>query len=106
MATVTMKRSDGSDDGIGSSALDDLSGSLGGSVLTTSSDGYDEARVIWNAMIDKRPGMIVQCANTGDVSKAVQFARSHGLLVSIRGGGHNIAGKSLSDEGQLKRPRA
>ena len=52
-------------------------------------------------MIDKRPGMIVQCANTGDVSKAVQFARSHGLLVSIRGGGHNIAGKSLSDGGML-----
>jgi FAD/FMN-containing dehydrogenase len=74
---------------------------LGGSILTASSDGYDEARVIWNAMIDKRPGMIVQCTNTDDVRKAVEFARSHGLLVSIRGGGHNIAGKSLSDGGML-----
>jgi FAD/FMN-containing dehydrogenase len=96
-----MKRTDGSDVSVDSSAIDDFSSNLGGKVLTASSDGYDEARVIWNAMIDKRPGLIVQCTNTDDVSKAVKFARSHGLLVSVRGGGHNIAGKSLSDGGML-----
>jgi FAD/FMN-containing dehydrogenase len=52
-------------------------------------------------MIDKRPGMIVQCTNSDDVCRSVEFARTQGLLVSIRGGGHNIAGKPLSDGGML-----
>ncbi len=96
-----MSKTDGSAVSIDLSAIEALSGTLGGSILTASSDGYDEARVFWNAMIDKRPGMIVQCTSTDDVSKVVAFARAHALLVSIRGGGHNIAGKSLSDGGML-----
>ena len=57
------------------------------------------ARQIWNAMIVKRPALIAQCANTEDVQLAVAFAREHDLLVSIRGGGHNIAGSALCDGG-------
>jgi len=60
---------------------------------------YDEVRTIWNAMIDRRPTVIVQIAETDDVSPAIAFARENGLDISIRGAGHNIAGNSLSDNG-------
>jgi FAD/FMN-containing dehydrogenase len=72
-----------------------------GRVLGPHDDGYDAARQIWNAMIDKRPALIAQCASTEDVQHAVAFARDHGLLVSIRGGGHNIAGSALCDGGLM-----
>jgi FAD/FMN-containing dehydrogenase len=70
-----------------------------GSVLTPEDDGYDSARRIWNAMIDRRPGVIAQCANPADVQTAVTFARENDLVLSIRGGGHNIAGLALCDGG-------
>jgi FAD/FMN-containing dehydrogenase len=72
---------------------------LSGTLLTPDSPGYDEARTIWNAMIDRRPGLIVQCADTRDVASAVRFARQHDLLVAVRGGGHNIAGNAVCDGG-------
>ena len=72
-----------------------------GSVIAPGDSGYDEARTIWNAMIDKRPGLIVQCAGAPDTMACVNFAREHDLLVSVRGAGHNIAGSSLSDGGLL-----
>lgn len=70
-----------------------------GRVLGPDDDAYDSARQIWNAMIDKRPALIARCLNTADVQRAVAFAREHGLVVSIRGGGHNIAGSALCDGG-------
>jgi hypothetical protein len=76
-----------------------LCSAIAGRLLTPHDDGYDAARIIWNAMIDKRPALIAQCVNTTDVQHAVRFAREHGLLVSIRGGGHNIAGSALCDGG-------
>lgn len=71
--------------------------SLGGEVVLPGASSYDEVRAIWNAMIDRKPGMIVRCRSASDVLKAVRFAREHGLLISVRGAGHNIAGKSLAD---------
>jgi FAD/FMN-containing dehydrogenase len=79
--------------------LGELKNGLGGTLLTPESPGYDEARSIWNAMIDRRPGLIVQCTDTSDVVRAVRFARAHELLVAVRGGGHNIAGNAVCDGG-------
>ena len=70
-----------------------------GPVLTPSDEGYDEARRIWNGAIDRMPGLIARCTGTADVLAAVRFARERGLLVAIRGGGHNVAGTALCDGG-------
>ncbi len=83
------------------SALDSLIGSVRGEVIRTGDPGYDEVRTVWNAMIDKRPGVILRCSGVADVIQAVRFAREHELLVSIRGGGHNVAGLALCDDGLL-----
>jgi FAD/FMN-containing dehydrogenase len=77
--------------------LGDLRASLRGELLTSADPAYDEARKLWNGMIDKRPAAIVRCAGTADVISAVKFARSNHLAVSVRGGGHNVAGKALRD---------
>src|SRR5262249_45970028 len=61
--------------------------------------GYDKARTIWNGMVDRRPALIVRCAATSDVVHAVSLARDHGLLLAVKGGGHNIAGSALCDDG-------
>jgi FAD/FMN-containing dehydrogenase len=72
---------------------------LRGTTFSPGDDGYDEARSIWNAMIDKRPGLIAHCSGTADVIAAVNFAREHDLLLSVLSGGHNIAGTALCDKG-------
>jgi FAD/FMN-containing dehydrogenase len=74
---------------------------LRGELLTTESAAYDTARALWNAMIDKRPALIARCRGAADVIRAVKFARLHGLLLSIRGGGHNVAGLALCDGGLM-----
>ena len=73
--------------------------SLGGELIQPSDDYYDDVRKVWNAMIDKRPALIARCSGTADVITAVKFAREHNLLLSVRGGGHNIAGFALCDDG-------
>lgn len=77
----------------------DLRMALCGQLILPENDGYDEARTIYNVMIDKRPAMIVRCADVGDVIAAVNFAREHDLPLAIRGGGHNVAGLALVDDG-------
>jgi len=72
-----------------------------GEVMSPGDAGYDDARRVWNAMIDRRPALIVRCAETEDVQHAVAFARDHGVELSIRGGGHNIAGNAVCDDGVL-----
>jgi FAD/FMN-containing dehydrogenase len=78
-------------------AREQLKGIVKGSVLIPDEPRYDEARQIWNAMIDRRPALIVQCAEADDVAPAIAFARKNKLEISIRGGGHNIAGNALCD---------
>ena len=72
---------------------------IDGEVLTPGSDGYDAARAIWNAMIDRKPALIARCRNRDDVAATLAFARQHDYPVSIRGGGHNVAGHAVGDDG-------
>jgi len=78
-----------------------LRASLAGEVLLPNDPSYDEVRKIHNAMIDRRPSLIVRCASTADVVVAVKFARANGIAVSVRGAGHNVAGISLADGAML-----
>jgi len=84
-----------------SSALDDLRARLRGPLLLPADPGYDEARSLWNAMIDRRPAAIARCLGVADVVTCVGFAREHGLALSIKGGGHNIAGLAVYDGGLM-----
>ena len=81
------------------SQLENLSASFRGELLKPGDVGYDEARIIWNGMIDRRPGLIARCTGAADVIAAVNFARENKLLTAVRGGGHNVAGKSVCDDG-------
>jgi FAD/FMN-containing dehydrogenase len=80
-------------------ATTDLGRRIAGTVILPGDPGYDEARIVFNAMIDRRPGVIVQCADRQDVVHAVRFGRAHGLEIAVRGGGHGVAGKALTDGG-------
>ncbi len=80
-------------------AIQDLKQNFRGELLVPSDAGYDEARKVWNGMIDKRPALIARCAGVADVMNCVNFARSNDLLVAVRGGGHNIAGNAVCDGG-------
>ncbi len=80
-----------------------------GEVLEAGDAGYENARKIWNASVDKRPAVIARCSGVADVVNAVNFGRANGLLTAIRGGGHNVGGRALCDDGlviDLSRMRA
>jgi FAD/FMN-containing dehydrogenase len=91
---------------VGGLALDetkvhDLKARLRGEVLQPGGDGYEAARTVWNAMIDRRPAAIARCVSAADVAAAVAFAREHDLRLSVRGGGHNVAGNAVVDRGLM-----
>ena len=79
----------------------ELRAALRGQVLCPDDDGYDAARSVWNATIDRRPAAIARCSGASDVMAAVRFARERELLVSMRGGGHNVAGSAVCDGGLM-----
>jgi FAD/FMN-containing dehydrogenase len=81
--------------------IDALRAALRGSVLLPGEPGYDAARTLWNGMIDRRPGAIVRPLGTADVIQAVNFARDNRVLLAVKAGGHNIAGKAACDDGLL-----
>lgn len=92
--------------GVDSSAVEELKTSLAAhpavraaEVIEPSDPSYDEARAIWNGAINRRPALIVRCAGVADVIAALRFARKHELLVAVRGGGHNVAGSAICDDG-------
>ncbi|GAB3671003.1 FAD-binding oxidoreductase [Halopiger thermotolerans] len=85
------------DDGV----LDGFGEGLHGDLLRPESPNYDEARSIWNGMIDRRPTAIVRARGVSDVIATVDFAREHDLLLAIRGGGHHIAGNAVCDDGLM-----
>jgi FAD/FMN-containing dehydrogenase len=98
---ITLTTSDGAESDIAPHAVEQLRSALQGSLLAPGAPGYDESRTIWNAMIDRQPGLIVRCATTADVVLAVRFAREHDLLLAVRGGGHNIAGNAVCEGGLM-----
>jgi FAD/FMN-containing dehydrogenase len=79
--------------------IDTFRNEFAGQVILPTDAGYDGARRIWNASIDKHPGLIARCSGIADVVRAVKFARTNDLLVSVRGGGHNVGGRALCDDG-------
>ncbi len=84
-----------------SGALDALRAGFSGELIAPGEPGYDEARKVFNAMIDRRPAVIARCANTADVAAAVNAGREHGLVVAVRGGGHSVSGLGVCDDGIL-----
>ena len=98
MASPMMKKLDGSLDEVD---LTDLASALEGALLLPDSEGYDEARSLWNAMIDRRPAAIVECQSAQDAARAVRLAGERGLLLSVCGAGHNIAGNAVCDGGLM-----
>lgn len=86
---------------LGSDTVADFRQTLRGNVCLPQEAGYDEARTIWNAMINRHPGAVVRCRGAADIVAAVRFAREHGLLLAVRGGGHNIAGNAVCEGGLL-----
>jgi FAD/FMN-containing dehydrogenase len=101
MAGVTMITTVGEETVIEEATVAAFNSRLRGELLRPGHNGYEGARKVWNGMIDKRPGLIVRCAGVGDVVKALGFAREHDLLSSVRGGGHNIAGKAVCEGGLM-----
>ena len=98
---LSIRTTAGSDISLSPASLDQLRSSLAGELLLPDSPAYDRTRVVWNAMIDRHPALIVRCANADDVVAAVRFAASHRLLIAIRGGGHNIAGSAVCEGGMM-----
>src|ERR1700747_3181114 len=86
---------------LGSENIDALRQTLRGTVCLPAEAGYDEARTIWNAMINRRPGVVVRARGAADIMRAVNFARNHGVLLAVRAGGHNIAGNAVCEGGLL-----
>src|SRR4030095_7828945 len=99
--SASIKTLDGKDITLSGEIIDGFRSQLTGNLLQAADPGYDEARTIWNAMIDRRPALIAKCMGTADVVNCVRFAREHNLLTSVRGGGHNIAGMSLANGAML-----
>jgi FAD/FMN-containing dehydrogenase len=101
MTDLTIRTLEASTKTIPQDAVSALRGKVRGTVALPGEDGYDAARTIWNAMVDRRPALVVRCLGAADVIHAVKLARDEKLLVAVRGGGHNIAGNAVCDGGLL-----
>jgi FAD/FMN-containing dehydrogenase len=97
--TIDIRGLDGERVGLAPAQVDSFRSRLEGPVLQPGDDGWDAAVLIWNGMVAKQPALVVQPTSARDVAAAVAFARDHGLLLSVKGGGHNIAGTSIAEEG-------
>jgi len=84
--------------GLATEAYEQLAGALHGNLIRPADPGYDEARAVYNAMIDKHPAAIARCRDTADVITCVRFGREHGIEIAVRGGGHNAAGLGVWDD--------
>ena len=101
MTDLRITTTNGTDAILEEATVQKFADSLRGPLLGPGEDGYDGARKVWNGMIDRRPALIARCAGVADVVAAVRFARTHELLVSVRGGGHNITGNAVCEDGLM-----
>jgi FAD/FMN-containing dehydrogenase len=99
--SVLIKKNDGGQATLTPEAVEALRAQLRGALCLPGDPGYDQARTLWNAMIDRKPALIVRAAGAADVIVAVNFARTNGLLLAVKGGGHNIAGNACCDGGLM-----
>lgn len=99
MPTFLVQTLEGSMQPLNRTSLERLRSSVRGNVITSEDGGYDEARKLWNGTIDRSPAIIVRCVDNFDVITCINFARTHSVLVSVRGGGHGVAGNALNDGG-------
>ncbi len=99
MADLRVTTTTGQEAVLAEAAVEEFEVSLRGEMLRHGDEGYDGARTVFNAMIDRHPSLIVRCAGVADVISAVNFARTKKLLVAVRGGGHNISGNAVCDGG-------
>jgi len=97
MTDLRIITSDGADRILEDAEVGAFAGHLRGPLLREGEAGYDAARRVWNGMIDRRPALIARCAGVADVMAAVRFARAHNILVSVKGGGHNITGNAVCE---------
>ncbi len=98
-STIDIAALEGGRVNLTSEQLDDFDSRIEGSILQASDEGWDEAVLVWNGMVAALPALVVRPASARDVATAVGFAREHGLRLSIKGGGHNIAGTSIAENG-------
>ncbi|MGH8595174.1 MAG: FAD-binding oxidoreductase, partial [Gammaproteobacteria bacterium] len=82
-------------------SVDELRSRLRGPLLVPGDLEYENSRTVWNAMIDRRPALVARCLGIADVTTSLGFAREHGLTLSIKGGGHNVAGLATCDDGLM-----
>jgi FAD/FMN-containing dehydrogenase len=101
MSSIEVVTTAGGDGALDESVIEEFSAGLRGDLLRPGDDGYDDARTIYNAMIDNRPALIARCAGVADIIGAVNFARTNDLLVSVLGGGHNVSGNAVCDGGLM-----
>jgi hypothetical protein len=99
MGELTALTLNGQETKITDDAMTDFAAQFRGNLIRPGDTEYDEARKIWNGMIDRKPALIARCSGTADVVAAVKFARRHNLLASTRSGGHNVGGRSICDRG-------
>src|SRR5512136_2557695 len=81
--------------------VETLRAALRGPLLVAGDPGYEEARSVWNAMIDRRPALVARCLGVADVMAGVRFARESGVALSMKGGGHNISGLAVAEGGLM-----
>lgn len=101
MGALKILKGDGQMLSIDEAVVEQMGASLRGELLKPGDKGYDQARTIWNAMIDRKPALIARCTGVADVQTAVKFAAEYNLLTAVRGGGHNIAGNAVCDGGLM-----
>ena len=99
MNSIALNTNTGSTVSLGSDLLSSLNDQLRGECITAGHDQYDSSRRLWNGLVEKAPGVIARCTGVADVIAAVKFADRHNLKISVRGGGHNVAGSCLADDG-------